>query len=320
MSLFTTPNLASTSSLNLPGFIAAPPLLNFIAEWAALIPLVCHLANYHHLHQLAGQVALLGRITVALFPKLGVLAGISKLVERGPELFDIASTLGPSSRKVWDVIWGGTFPCANGAASHSLAESLLKHNKTVIKIPESTPPMAIMPFHVSMAGSGSKSNPEVTVPKEACTLPGMPTTISSSKTHGNPGFRRYQTLHVLHLSKSRRLLSWPSKIDNFLSLPSFMTASFASKLGIVIALCLFGICGTATTLLFSSITQIVSRTLKVHRPSGFLSNNEDHDACMLVATHSNASSWYLFTGDRGVVDSILNKTMVVIPRQRFAGT
>jgi len=169
MSLFTTPNLASTGSLNLPGFIAAPPLLNFIAEWAALIPLVCHLANYHHLHQLAGQVALLGRITVALFPKLGVLAGISKLVERGPELFDIASTLGPSSRKVWDVIWGGTFPCANGAASHSLAESLLKHNKTVIKIPESTPPMAIMPFHVSMAGSGSKSSPEVTFPKEACT-------------------------------------------------------------------------------------------------------------------------------------------------------
>jgi hypothetical protein len=39
---------------------------------------------------------------------------------------------------------------------------------------------------------------------------------------------------------------------------------------------------------------------------------------MLVATHSNASSWYLFTGDRGAVDSILNKTMVVIPQQRFA--
>ena len=114
MSLFSTPNLASVGSLNLPSFFPVPPLLNFIAEWVALIPLICHLANYHHPHQLAGQVALLGQVSIELFPKLGVLAGISRLVERGPEFLDIASTIGPSRRKVWDVRWGGTFPCANG--------------------------------------------------------------------------------------------------------------------------------------------------------------------------------------------------------------
>ena len=38
---------------------------------------------------------------------------------------------------------------------------------------------------------------------------------------------------------------------------------------------------------------------------------------MLVATQQNASIWYLFVGDRGIVDSLLNKTMVAIPRQRF---
>jgi hypothetical protein len=168
-----------------------------------------------------------------LSPKLGVLAGISKLVEHGPEFLDIASTIGPSSRTVWDVRWGGAFPCANGAASGYLAEWLLKHNKTVIKIPESIPPMHTIQSPVSMAGSTSTNNPGATIPKEACTSPGMPTTFSSAKKPGNPSFRRYQTLHVLHFSKSRRLSSWLSIIDNFLSLPLFTAASFTFKLGIV---------------------------------------------------------------------------------------
>jgi hypothetical protein len=227
-------------------------------------------------------------------------------------------TVGSSSRKVWDVKWGGAFPCANGAASGYLAESLLKHKKTVIKIPESIPPMHTILSPLSKEWPTSTKRPGFTILKEACTSSGMPPTIPSTKAPGDPNFRRYQTLHVLYFSKSPRLFSWLSIIDNFLSSPLFVAATFAFKLGIVIVLCLFGIYGTATTLISSSITQIVSRTIKIHRPSGFLSNNENHDACMLVATHPNASLWYLFVGDRGAVDSILNKTMVVIPQQRFA--
>jgi hypothetical protein len=81
---------------------------------------------------------------------------------------------------------------------------------------------------------------------------------------------------------------------------------------------MFGIYGTAATLLSGSITQIVSHTIRINRPSGFLSSNEAHNGCMLVATHANASLWYLFVGDRGAIDSILNKAMVIIPQQRFA--
>jgi hypothetical protein len=171
---------------------------------------------------------------------------------------------------------------------------------------------------VSTAGSTSTNSTESTVLKEARPSPGMPTTISPAKTLGHPIFHRYQTLHVLHFSKSPGYLSWPSKMDNFLALPLFIAVSSALKLGFVIVLSLFGMHGTAATLLSSSITQIVSRTLKIHCPSGFLSNSENHDACMLVATHPNASLWYLFVGDRGIVDSLLNKTMVVIPPQILA--
>lgn len=233
MSIFTTPNSASIGSLNLPGFFAVPPLVNFIAEWAALIPLACYLASYHHPHQLVGQVALLGRVSVSLFPKLGVLGGISKLVERGPEVFDIASTIGPSSRKVWDVKWRGSFPCANGAASSYIAESLLKHKRKVIKIPEAVPVVPEFQSPISSAWSDSTKRPGVTDLKDACKSSGLNHTVPSAKTPGEPNFRRYQTLHVLHFSKSPRPLSWLSIMDSFTSSPLFMTAAFAFKLGIV---------------------------------------------------------------------------------------
>lgn len=35
---------------------------------------------------------------------------------------------------------------------------------------------------------------------------------------------------------------------------------------------------------------------------------------MLLSSHKNSSTWYLYIGDRGVVDSLLNKTMFSIPR------
>lgn len=40
---------------------------------------------------------------------------------------------------------------------------------------------------------------------------------------------------------------------------------------------------------------------------------------MLVANHQNASTWYLFTGDRGVVDGVLNKNMIFSIESKFGG-
>ncbi|KAG9235281.1 hypothetical protein BJ875DRAFT_399400 [Amylocarpus encephaloides] len=283
MSLIKTPDLSSLGSLNMQPFLAIPPLANFIAEWAALVPLVCHLASYRHPRQLSGRAALLGRISIALFPKLGVLAGVSRLLRRGPEFLDIASTLGSSSRKVWDVKWGGTFLCANGAASSLLAESLICHGNAVIKVTEAFPPM----------------------PQK---------TLSTTTSAFN--FRRYQTLHILRFSKSGPSSSWLSVIDRVFASTAFAVAASIIKIVLIVVLCLFGSYGTAIILLSSSITQLVLRGLTIKRPAGFLGNNETHDGCMLVAAHQNSSTWYLFVGDRGIVDSLLNKTMIEIPEQK----
>jgi hypothetical protein len=212
MSIFTTPNLASTGSLNIPAFFIVPPLPNFVAEWAALIPLICHLASYLHPHQLAGKVALLGRVSVTLFPKLGVLSGMSKLVERGPEFLDIASTIGPSSRNVWDVKWGGEFQCANGAASGYLIRSLSKHRRLTTRLPESVPPMHATPFFTpSKQSSTSIKQPEtVSVATEGSTLlDQLPEIFASSApyTSRSSSFRRFQTLQILNCSKSPPRLS-----------------------------------------------------------------------------------------------------------------
>lgn len=82
---------------------------------------------------------------------------------------------------------------------------------------------------------------------------------------------------------------------------------------LVVVLCLCGTFGTAAVVLNGTLTRIISRNIKIQRPPGFLGNNENHDACMLLSSHKNASTWYLYIGDRGVVDSLLNKTMITIP-------
>lgn len=317
MSIYTTPNFAALGSLNVPAYLPVPLLINFIAEWSALIPLVIHLASYRHAHQLAGQVALLGRVSISIFPKLGVLIGISKLIESGPEFLDTASILGKSSRQVWDIKWGSRFFSANGAASNILAEWVLERGGHVSRIPEGIPSTILARTGTRITESTVFPPPSPQAkPKSTIFADELPKLKTTGTTISGPSFRRYQTCHVMHFSKTEPMISWRSRVDSVLQSLVYAILAFVLKLGIVIVLCLFGIYGTSATLLVGAASQLISRTITVQRPSGFLENNEVHDACMLVAAHQNASTWYLFVGDRGIVDSVLNKTMVQIPPQK----
>lgn len=81
-------------------------------------------------------------------------------------------------------------------------------------------------------------------------------------------------------------------------------------LAIVVLLCLRGLYGSAVAVLSGVVSKVACRLLVLRRPAGFLTNNEKHDACMLVGVHRNCTTWYLYTGDRGVVDYLLNKPMI----------
>lgn len=118
-------------------FLSLPTPPNIVAEWTSLIPLVAHLASNRHDHQLAGEAALSGRLNVSLFPRLGVLDGIARLLARGPDFLDRVSTMGEVSHQVWDVNWGSAFPCANGAASSIItAYALSRADWNCVRMPE----------------------------------------------------------------------------------------------------------------------------------------------------------------------------------------
>lgn len=353
MALFSSNNVANLGSLNIAPFLPTPNIPNIISEWAAVIPLICHLTSYHRDHQLTGRTALLGRLQVGVFPKLGLLNGIAKLLGSGPDFLDQASTNGRSSRIVWDVNWNTVFPCANGAASAIITNYALAHAKALIRMPEEVPefqaetlgtvntqdsdkifsnsPVSLVSSEIGSSETvpslDIKHNPLRTNNTERAETDPMP-----SSTHINenavttppprsspeapakkPSFRRYQTLHVLQFSLTAIKSSRRDIFDKLLSSPPFEAGYFVLRLCLVSVLCMCGMYGTAAVLFCSSLSAIICRCLQFRRPPGFLKNNETNDACMLAGIHQNASIWYLYIGDRGVVDSLLNKTMILIP-------
>ncbi|KAI4086177.1 MAG: hypothetical protein LQ344_007777 [Seirophora lacunosa] len=262
---------------------------SIITEWSALIPLVAHLAHYGENNRMIGELALEGYFSVGLFPKLGYLDGLRKLLQDGPDFMDRANA--EASYKVWDVNWGSVFTRANGSAITILTEYALRKHRQPIQMPEKVTLHSGPP-----PGSLSRAN--------VAPLPKVVTT---------PSFRRHQDLHVVYMSRNNHtssirgtlllsLLSWTGELMYHLVL-----------LGLVVVFCLLGAFGTAAVVGTGLVSAMVCKTLQTKRPSGYLSNNEKHDACMLSAVHDNAQTWYLYMGDRGVIDWMLNKTMLQTP-------
>ena len=331
-------------------FLTLPTPPNIVAEWTSLIPLVVYLASYWHNHQLAGEAALSGRLYVNLFPRLGVLHGIARLLAKGPEFLDRVSTMGEVSHQVWDVNWGSAFPCANGAASSIItAYALSRADWSCVRMPDH---VSIFPHHQNLekvekivdaipeTSPGCKADrpgvaaeniqPAQNTSVGACLgeLSALLTTLALNqadtcqearsavrKPGVGLGFRRYQTLHVIDFGRQKLATSYGGNrlIDQIADNYAFQATRYLILLGVVVILCLGGIFGTAVILLMGVVTQVSSQFLTVQRPSKFLENNEAHSACMLLSSHKNSATWYLYIGDRGVVDSLLNKPMFSIP-------
>jgi len=66
-------------ALNIAPFLPVPDIPTIITEWAAVILLVRHLASYKRDYKLVDQLSISGRLSIGIFPKLGVLAGLSRL-------------------------------------------------------------------------------------------------------------------------------------------------------------------------------------------------------------------------------------------------
>ncbi|KPI45450.1 uncharacterized protein AB675_638 [Cyphellophora attinorum] len=292
----------SLGSLGRVSLIAPPPLPTLIAEWAAIVPLICNLADQRDDYNTIGDVALRGRLFVGLFPRLGTLAGLSRLLGGGKQYLDHASNKGGSSRTVWDVNWGSVFPCANGAVVHTISEYLLAGTQSrVRRMPETC---------INEARGVDSKKPSIHADKSAGSAhTAYRRESSTSRVEGQDSIRRSQTLHVYRMKRKRIARESQRDIRGVVSSLPCQILKYVVLTGLATFLVLVGCYGTAALVVCSTTSSAVAQTINVRRPWGYLRNNEDHSACMLVAAHENAVEWHLYIGDRAVVDTILNKPM-----------
>ncbi|KAK3395274.1 hypothetical protein B0H63DRAFT_462954 [Podospora didyma] len=181
-------------------------------------------------------------------------------------------------------------------------------------LPESLPTSAISE-KCSTASFQSNSKSETVHEIRPIPSPQDVQALRSGSEENNPlRFRRYQTLHVF---KCFRTPTRGGKIScsSKSSLPYYILRSIFA-IGVAIFLMLCGAFGTSALLICTAISDMAARLLvAVERPAGYLENTEAAipTGCMLAAAHQNATEWYLFIGDRAIVDSLLNKTMFWIP-------
>ncbi|EFW14639.1 hypothetical protein D8B26_007010 [Coccidioides posadasii str. Silveira] len=256
-------------------------------ELAALIPLVTYLARPQEGHRFVGMASLSGRLQIGLFPKLHVLATVARLLKEGPNFLDEACSIGELRREVWDANWGSVFPCANGAASSMIAAYSVRQAKTI-------------------------AMPETVVAKTPNTTKRGVGNIAITPSSTSP-FRRYQTLHVLRFSREEGP-GHPHRAKTITVLQDVVVeVILLGMLAGATAFCsLFGMYGTAGSIIVAFLLRICRRLVIIKRAPHYLQDNEGQrmDACMLSAIHQNASTWYLYVGDRGIVDNLLNKSMI----------
>lgn len=283
----------NTGSLGLPTFVTLPRIPTIFMEWAALIPLISHLANYGEDHQMVGELALSGHLKVALFPKLGYLDGIWRLLQDGADFLDRANTKDEAKYIVWDVNWGSVFTRANGAAISILTKYALRRHPKPMAMPEK---ILAVPDHGSDGGSTAS-----------------PSGSLNERISAKAPFRRHQTLHIISLNRKVHTSSIQSKFSQGVASRFGDIFYFILLVSAVVMFCMLGAYGSAAVVLSGLVSKTACRFLRAERPAGYLENNENHEACMLSSVHENSSTWYLYIGDRGVVDWLLNKTMLSTP-------
>lgn len=288
--------IGDLGTLGVRPFLSISGLPAILTEWSALLPLVSHLANYDDDYRIIGKLALEGHLTVGLFPKLGYLDGLRRLLQYGPAFLDRASANSATTYKVWDVNWGSMFNRANGSALSLITKYALRKQPKAINMPEDV---------VTPSGSPGIASPSAT----ANTV----NRAAQPQTGLKTPFRRYQELHIVRMGRLKRKRTMRGTIILILLSRTGEVAYYFILIALILMLCLIGAFGSAAILANGLISKSMCRILRVKRPSGYLESNENHEACMLSAVHENAQTWYLYIGDRGVIDWMLNKTMLVMP-------
>ena len=121
------------------------------------------------------------------------------------------------------------------------------------------------------------------------------------KSLTKPSFRRHPKLHVGHMNHKGYIPSSQKRIFNVISSQLIEAFYILLLLGTIVFLCLLGAYGSAAIVLGGVLSKAVCRILRMQRPSGYLENNENHDACNLAPSTKPLRFGIFMLGDRGVL-------------------
>jgi len=233
-------------------------------------------------------------------------------VEEGSEFLERAAAKGNRNTEVWDVNWGSTFPCANGAASTLITALALKGKRLI---------------PASAAGEGRKKTEKERkefqkvqrkrrreVNENGASLQRKDADAERVIAIPPPAFRRFQELHILHFEfdKTETNDSYRKAFNEIVFGATIDIISIMLLFLVVIVTGLFGLYGTAAAVLAGIMSKTGCFFLNLPRPVGFMENNMKHAKTVtrLVGIHRNCSKWYLYVGDRGILGWLLNRPMV----------
>lgn len=226
---------ASSGTLSLEAYLSISNIPAIITEWSALFPLVSHLANQGEDHRMVGELALAGHLTVGLFPKLGYLDGIRRLLQGGSDFFDRANAKSDSNYKVWDVNWGSVFTRANGSAMSIITSYALRKHPKAIQMPEEV-----------------LAEPRHLLGTTAIPTPGLQTKIPTQ-----PCFRRHQELHIVRMSRTNHTRTIRGTVLRLILSRFGEFAYYFMLVGLIVVLCLLGAFGSAAVVFNGLISKLI---------------------------------------------------------------
>jgi len=296
----------SIGTLDTPSWIHLPQNIHpILVEWAALIPLTVYLANGRSDFELAAEVSLRGSLSVGVIPKLFALGGIAKILRQGEVFFDSANAAG-ETLKVFDVQHGCVFRCYNSGAAAAIAEAAFTGGA------EGDP--EILEEHLVAWIDKNKEKLEQDFALAQYTEIEEGPSAFRKLRDNRKIYGRRQILNVIDVQRQGSYASSgqaPINASRSMGRPRWLwIPEFILTAGGAGVLASTGCMGCAALLLIGAVSRICAFKTKIGRPPTFLQNRESYEGCMLVAIHDNAAVWTLYRGERGLIDSVLNKPMV----------
>lgn len=301
---------ASQGTAQLTLWAHLPDVPNIVNQWAALVPLTVYLSNMRSNYELAGEVSLRARLSVSVMPKLWELGSIAKLLREKELFLDSASASG-DPLTVWDVQWGSIFPCYNSAATLGVIAAALAGR--VQDSPEITQQDLNRWLHQhenelkrrfpsEFVGHGQEKIAEDVYCGEEF----------QDLIHRKNSFGRRQVLNIISVAHDGRKPRMGQPAHPRWKYLFHFIPQVVVVIGIGAFLISLGCIGSGTLLVIGGLSHCFSQMVEIKRSPLYLHNRETHQGCMLVASHDNATIWTLYVGERGLIDSLLNKPMVEI--------